>query len=217
MQKTFLAVWPSTRAPQGVRVLWRALRWKEFHSLLARYGHLDLTALSPMDLYLEVYEKLVISGPHPSEVTAGIAAFVARHQLENNAFSGAVEAVTGKLLEKRQWLGQNYLEGVRGVVSATFHIPFDVLDEWDPDQLFERLVQAEYAAGAQFNPVLPPNPNQVRQQHAAPPQPRSAREMAYMRAKERRRVANLEEAGVDSNTTPIQEEPPATEEFTWRR
>jgi hypothetical protein len=212
------AAWSSTLDPNGTRVLWRALTWKEFKTFSEKYGHIELTQIYPMGLYMEIYELLLVAGPHPSEVTAGIAANVALQQLQNNPYSGDIDAVVSKLVEKRNWIKSSYLEGCRAVVAATFHIPFETMDTWEPDTLFERFAQAEHAVGMQWNPADPRaavEPDK-QSQSQSPQRPVSQRELAYRNAKERRARADREEQGLPGQTQGAPEVP-RDESFSWRR
>lgn len=205
MATVYRAIWPSTRDPQGTLVLWRSLTWAEYKRALAQYGHIDLTESGPMDLYLWVYRAVVKVGPHPDEVTAGIAAYVGLHQLRGNPFSGDFNSVAGKLQEKRAWLANSYLDSARAVVAATFHVPFETMDTWDPDTFFERVAQAEHAIGAQFNPA-DPNAAQEKPQNA-PRQPRSQQEALYLKAKARKERLEAEESKTSTEV----------EQFSWNR
>ena len=229
MATVFRATWPSFKSPGYVRVLWRALNWSEFRSVQARYGHLPMTLYSPMDLYMEVYEKIVLSGPRPEVVTAGIAAQVALHQLNNSPFSGNFDAVAHKLIEKRKWLSENYLESCRAIIAATFRVSFEEMDKWDAEQIFEKFVMAEYALGNQFNPADPRQlaaDAEAKKRGArgavAPGPPKSAREVAYMKAKARRQAADAAEVGTRTPAEPRRmpnqmPKPPDTTEFSWTK
>ena len=170
-----------------------------------------------MSLYMEVYEKVVLAGPHPRAVAAGIATNVALHQLRNNPFSGDIDAVVQKLVEKRNWIRSSYLEGCRAVVAATFHIPFETMDTWDADTLFERVAQAEHAVGVEWNPtdprIAPAAPGAPLTQAQLIELERDPRKKSWLKAKERRRIADLEESG--QKVTEPQE--PRDESFSWRR
>ena len=220
MAVVFKATWPSTGDPQGTSVLWRALNWKEFKDFTEKCGHLELTTFSPMSLYMEVYEKVVVAGPHPRAVTAGMATNVALHQLRNNPFSGDIDAVVHKLVEKRNWIKSNYLESCRAVVAATFHIPFETMDTWDADTLFERVVQAEHAVGVQWNPsdprVAPPAPGAPLTTAQMIEQEKDPKRRSFLKAKERRRIADLEESGQSGQQSTAPQEP-RDESFSWRR
>jgi len=151
----FRGTWSNHLDPNGTQVVWRALTWIEFKKISEEYGHIPLTQISPADLYQAVYAKILIAGPAPETVTAGIASNVALQQLQGNAFSSDIDSVKRKLNGKRAWIQNNYLEACRAVIAATFHTSFETMDQWDEDTLFERFAQAEYATGVQWNPASP--------------------------------------------------------------
>jgi hypothetical protein len=221
MATIYRAIWASAAVPGGISVTWRALNWSEFRQIKARYGHLELSLYSPMAMYYEIYKAVAISGPSADTVSAGIMAQIGLHQYNNNAFSGTLDAVAAKLVEKRNWLGANYLESCRALVAATFRIPFEAMDTWDSDQLFEKFVMAEYALGQQFNPVDPrqvaAEAEQAKRQGHAPRQPQSAREAAYLKARDRRLSVDKQESERFNQQQPSIPIPSGPEEFTWSR
>jgi hypothetical protein len=195
---------------------------------MARYGHLELKIDGPMAAYYEVCSQIIVDTNVAVEnLTAGIVAQIALHQLNNNPFSGAFNAIMYKIEEKRQWITENWFESAAALISYTFHIPFEEIDKWDCDKFFERFIQAEYLMGTRFEPVDPKvleeQQKAAAQQQQMPRRPMSPREIAFMKAKMRRQRADAQEAATGQSAVDVPIEPrqttpvPPTEEFTWQR
>lgn len=109
----------------------------------------------PAKVYAEVYKTCVLSGPSLPRATAGIVHFIGRQQIDQNPWTGELEAVQQSLAMKREWLAGSYLESARAAVSFCFGYKFEEIDDWDPDQFFEKVVQAEYILGRPLQPADP--------------------------------------------------------------
>lgn len=216
----FQGTWATPNDANGVKAVWRALTWKEFRGLTQKYSHVNLSQTYPMELYMEIYELILVAGPHPSLATAGMVANVALQQIKNNPFAD-YKAMTEKLQQKRNWVASDFLQGVRAVISATFHIPFETMDSWDPETLFEKFALAEHAVGAQWNPA---DPRQIEidaraaaEALARGPQrrePQSQREVAWLNAQRRTKQRDAEEAMASGQSAP---QAPKDESFSWSR
>ena len=147
---TYEAVWAS-----GVRVRFRPLTWKEFK----RVNRADL----PLPVRnLMVYKICVLEGPPPEQVPAGIVAWIGCGMVDENPFTGQYNLLNQYIDLGRKWLQSSYLEHAKALVAGTFHYRFEEIEEWDAEQFFKRLAQAEFLVG---NKVEPADPAKTASEH----------------------------------------------------
>lgn len=153
----FFAQWPSGRS-----VKWRSLTWAEFK----KYESL-LLYNRPVDVYCDIYRTVVLEGPlledDPTSVApAGIVEWVAKSLINNNPFGGSYEEVCYALDLKRGELKANYLLAAKAVIASIFRYTMEEIDQWDAEDFFERLAQAEYVTGRSLNPGNPERKTKTR-------------------------------------------------------
>lgn len=193
-------------------VIWRALTWKEY-----KHFQMMFDPNCPMDTYLQVFKTVVVACPweKPDLIPAGIVEQVARQQLDDNPFSGTFKTIASALTYKRMQLYGSYLELARAVVAGTFRMPFEQLDEMDPDTFFMRLAQAEFINGS---PLDPANPEEEKDPKKKQPRPKRALTMAQQMAKERVAEARAAEQGVrPGQQSNVPGDGPNVETFDFRR
>lgn len=153
LTRIYEGVWPS-----GVRVRFRALTLAEH----AKFS-LDLrSGVPPVQVYLDLYEEVLVSGPVPDEVPAGIVVWIGRELLDRSCLSGEQQLIKQKLDQKRQ-AARNYLMAAKAFVAMVFHYKFEEMDSWDEDTLFERIALAELVLG---RPLEPSDQNATTEQQA---------------------------------------------------
>lgn len=143
---TRAAVWPS-----GTRVVWRSLTWGEYRDLKSLQG-------VPAEKALEVYKLVLLDGPGPDKVPAGIMLWIGNHELEQTPFGGAFQILNKSLQEARAKVQTSYLLSAQAFISSVFKIPFGDMNAWDSDTFLQRLAQAEFVSGVPLNPVDPSAP-----------------------------------------------------------
>lgn len=193
-------------------IVWRALNWKEYSQLRSTYD-----PANPMETFIEVFKQVVEYCPWADleKVPAGIIEQVARQQMDDNPFSGTFKTIASAITYKRMQLYSSYLQMARAVVSATFRMPFEQLDEMDPDTFFLRLAQAEFINGS---PLEPSNPEEEKDPKKKKQRPKKAMTMAQEMARERVAEQRRTEQGVrPSNGSVNSPDGPNVETFDFRR
>lgn len=137
----------------GFEAIWRNLTWAEYKQYKDKFENSQF--LEPMNLALEVYRLVLVEGPDPATVPAGIPAYVLKHQMLNNPFSGRYDDVANALVLSRKAVTGSYLESAKGMIAHALHYKPEEIDQWGPDKFFLRLAQAEIALGRTFDPVDP--------------------------------------------------------------
>ncbi len=158
--------------PSGIRVRWRGLTLAEHEKFV---GYL-LSGMPAAQVHLEVYDAVLVSGPIPEEVPAGIVLWIGRQLLDQSALTGRLDLVKARLAQKRQLVQNSYLLAVKGYLSSLFHYRFEDMDSWDEDTFFERVAQAEFVLG---RPLEPTDPNTKQERSQA--RPKGARRLSTPR------------------------------------
>lgn len=143
MPAHYQASWAS-----GQTIQFRLLTWKEY-----RYATALAVTEAERDLWL--YERVLVRGPKPEDVPAGIVFWLGQYLIDGSPFSETVESVKKFRQLTQQWFENSYLEQARAIISATFHVPFEAIDDWDHETFFQRLIAAEMLIGKRMEPVSP--------------------------------------------------------------
>jgi hypothetical protein len=136
------ATWPS-----GTSVSWRSLTWGE-------YKRIQSLQACPAEKALEVYNLVMISGPDPAELLAGIMMWIYQNEMTNTPFTGEFTTISRPLAESREKV-KSFLYCAQAFVASVFKIPFEVIDTWDSETLLTRVAQAEFVSGVPLNPTNP--------------------------------------------------------------
>lgn len=137
----------------GYRVRWRNLTKIEYTRFKRAF---DSSRFSePMAVANELYATVLQDGPDPRYVSAGISAYIAKHELLNNPFSGRYEDIAPAIEMARRVVTGDYLLAASAIISATLNYKPEEIEQWDPNTFFIRLAQAEIANGRTFDPVDP--------------------------------------------------------------
>jgi len=150
----------------GFEVIWRNLTWSEYKQFQFRFDNSPF--IEPVSLALEIYKLVLIEGPDPAFVPAGIPAYILKHQMLSNPFSGRFEDIAPALELSRRAISGNYLEAAKALIASTLHYKVEEIEQWDPNRFFLRLAQAEVALGRTFDPV---DPNKKKRGQAAKDDP----------------------------------------------
>jgi len=145
--------------PDGYTVKWRNLTWAEYRRIEPSYLGASSRFSYPMGAYLDVYKLVMLDGPLPQFVPAGIVAYVAIQQLSTNPFNGTYDDIKGQLYLSRQRLESSYLETAKCLIAAAFKYRFEEMEDWDPITFFDMLARAEKVLGRLAEPN---NPNEVK-------------------------------------------------------
>jgi hypothetical protein len=108
-----------------------------------------------MSVAMDVYKTVLIDGPDPKFVPAGIPGYICKQQLLNNPFSGRYEDIAPAVELSRKVVSTNYLLSAKALIAATLNYKPEEIDNWDPNTFFLRLAQTEIACGRTFDPVNP--------------------------------------------------------------
>src|SRR5271163_1921202 len=108
----FVARWAD-----GFVVVWRNLTWAEYKALKPRIDNSPF--VEPMDIAMDVYRLVLIEGPDPRFVPAGMAAFVFKHQTIDNPFNGKFKDIDLALTLSRNMVMGDYLLAARGIIAHT--------------------------------------------------------------------------------------------------
>lgn len=144
----YYAKWKS-----GFSVIWRNLTWNEYRKFKSVYDRSPFQ--EPMDVALEIYKTVLVDGPDPIGVPAGIPGYICKQQMLNNPFSGRYEDIASAIELSRRAVTGNYLLSAKALIAATLHYKPEELDNWDPNTFFLRLAQTEVACGRTFDPIDP--------------------------------------------------------------
>lgn len=147
----YKATWPS-----GFVIVWRDLTWEEFDRTCGGVDPYDI----PPEVALEVYKACVLEGPDLRMLTAGISYWIARHQVENNPFTGSANSLIYALNTSRGAVQNDYLLGAQAVVAHVFDYKIEEIKTWTATKFFLRLAQAEIVVGSQINPAVPESPKE---------------------------------------------------------
>lgn len=158
----YIATWRD-----GFSVTWRNLTWNEYRHFKSRYDKSPFQ--EPMDIALDIYEAVLINGPDPKFVPAGIPGFICKQQLVNNPFSGRYEDIAIALDMSRQAVTGNYLLSAKALIASTLNYKPEEVDGWDAATFFLRLAQTEIASGRTFDPV---NPKVLKDSNGKPVPPK---------------------------------------------
>lgn len=137
----------------GFEVVWRNLTWSEYKKFAPRYENSPFA--EPIDVALDIYKQVLIEGPDPAFVPAGIPAYICKQQMINNPFSGRYEDVANAVELSRRAVVGDYLQSAKALIANALHYKLEEIDQWDPNKFFLRLAQAEIALGRTFDPVKP--------------------------------------------------------------
>jgi hypothetical protein len=151
----------------GVRIVWRSLRWEEYKAFSSRTHH-------PADLYLEIYKTCILEGPSAEEVPFGVVDWLGLREFEQNPFSGRLSQVNIAINEKRVWLASNYFAACSAILASVLHIPLETIEKMDADEFFFRVAQAEFLIGK----PLDPRTKSTKGRHKKPHEP-GARDMQF--------------------------------------
>ena len=150
----------------GFEVVWRNLSWSEYKQFQSRFDNSPF--IEPIGIALDIYKLVLIEGPDPAFVPAGIPAYICKHQMLNNPFSGRYEDVATALELSRRAVTGDYLQSAKALIASALHYRLEEIDQWDPNKFFIRLAQTEIALGRPFDPV---NPKKKRRGQAAKDDP----------------------------------------------
>lgn len=151
----FVAQWPD-----GFIVRWRNLNKAEYKQFRTAYETSRFA--EPIDVALELYQTVLQEGPDPKHVPAGIPAFIAKHQLVDNPYSGQYEHVQPAINMARHMVQNDYLMAATALIASTLNYRPEEIEQWDPNTFFIRLAQTEIALGRPFEPVDPKAPKDAR-------------------------------------------------------
>lgn len=151
----FIAQWSD-----GFTVRWRNLTKAEYKQF--RQAYETSKFVEPMSVVLQLYETVLQDGPDPRFVPAGIPAFIAKHQLVDNPFSGQYEHVVPAINMARQVVQNDYMMAATALIASTLNYKPEEIEQWDPNTFFLRLAQTEIAIGRPFEPVDPKTPKDAR-------------------------------------------------------
>lgn len=148
----YRAVWKSeTEVPAYYPVVWRDLTLAEHQRFRSRSEHLRI-------VFCDIYETIVLEGPDLAHAPAGIVAWVARQQLEQNPFSGQFRPIHNALQQARQRVDSSWFHAAKAVIASSFRYSFEEIESWPPDLFFERVAQAELLTGVPLEPADPDQP-----------------------------------------------------------
>lgn len=151
----FVAQWQD-----GLTVSWRNLTKGEYHKFKELYD--NSLFVEPMQMCVALYNTVKIDGPDSRYVPAGIPAFITKHQLLNNPFSGTYEDIAPALEMARKAVTGDYLKAATAIIAATLNYKPEEIEQWDPNLFFIRLAQAEMALGRPFDPTDPKAPKDAQ-------------------------------------------------------
>lgn len=164
----YSALWiPAAGDQRPVAVHWRDLNYGE-------HRRFSQSRTPPRALFCDVYETCLVAGPPLAQATAGIVAWIARQQLEQNPFSGLFAPLHNALYRARERVRSDWFCSARAVLASTFRCSFDEIASWSPELFFERVAQAELLTGV---PVEPADPRQEQAKAKAPGPGRNLRQM----------------------------------------
>jgi hypothetical protein len=164
----YSAIWVSqTNTQECVSVHWRDLTLSEHQKFRASRKH-------PRIVFCDIYETCLVEGPTLDQVPAGIVAWIARQQLDQNPFSGKFVTIHNALGAARQRVGSSWFHAAKAVLASTFRYTFEEIEKWPPDLFFERVAQAELLTGVPLEPADPDqqpqdNMRQTPNQKGRPP------------------------------------------------
>lgn len=138
----------------GFQVTWRNLTLAEYRVFKSAFDKAPF--VEPMEVALAIYKTVMVDGPDPRYVPAGIPAFICKQQMMNNPFSGAFEDIDSALKLARTAVRGNYLMAAKAMIAGALHYRLEEIDQWDPNTFFIRLAQAELIFG---RPLDPDDPN----------------------------------------------------------
>lgn len=143
------AIWRSeTEVPAFYSVIWRDLTLAEHQRFRRRGDHQRI-------VFCDIYEAILVEGPDLSKAPAGVVAWIARQQLEENPFSGQFRPLHNAVYKAREQVNSSWFQAAKAVIASTFRYTFEEIENWSPELFFERVAQAELLTGVPLEPADP--------------------------------------------------------------
>lgn len=143
----------------GVTVRWRALTLGEFQQFRSRL----LAGVPRAVVFLDLYRELVLDGPVPEALPAGILLWLGEWVMEKSPFSCQRQLVEQTLEEKRAEVRNSYLLSVQAILAGVFRCRFEEMGAWDADRFFQRVAQAELVLGRPLGVEDPEDPKKEQE------------------------------------------------------
>jgi len=158
-----MAILWEARWPSGARVCWRPVTLGQYQRYRARLEAGEHRAI----VYFDLYQELVVRGPAPEHVPAGIVFWIGRREIEENPFSCRIDLVRKALSAHRERVSKNYLLACQAILASVFRCSFEEMSRWTSETFFERVAQAELVLGKTLDPVTAEEAEKLRAQAEA--------------------------------------------------